>query len=193
MGKGMRFHAPQAKRMLAACLLGLPLEQRAPPPSQQGAASTRLLTVSVEACGSGKVLVRALQVDRDLTIGALKACVVERCVPSGGVRLFLGHAGEELAVDSRSLLASGVVDRATLVVVRLESRDALMRLFEDTGGSSRWKSKAGWGSAAPLSEWNGVTCGEGGCVIRLEWLFGNGLQGARREGLLVAIGKRVYH
>ena len=181
IGKGMQFHAPQAKRALAACLLDPPVERRTQPGGDNTTAA-QVLTISVEAFGSGVVIVPALQVDRDVTVSALKARIAKRCVSSGAIRLFVGHGGEELAVDARSLRTLAVPDGAALVLLSILPRETLSRLFGELCGSG-WRRSAGWGSSstAPLSAWHGVACSEAGAVVTLR-LDGNLLHGACTHG-----------
>ena len=114
VGKGMGFFAPQAKRALAACVLVLPME-----PIEPG--NDGLLTLSVEAFGSGKVIAPALRVDPDTTIGALRITVAKLCGVSTTrrIRLLVGHGGAEMKAeaDALSLGAFAVADDATVVVV----------------------------------------------------------------------------
>jgi hypothetical protein len=109
IGRRMRVFAPAGKRALATCLL----PRLIPEPS---ADHGRMWTVSVEAVGSGAVLVPALQIDRHGTVGALRA----RVAGTLSVRLFVGHGGAELAKqdDAQSVADSGLWDGATLVVVQ---------------------------------------------------------------------------
>jgi hypothetical protein len=109
IGRRMRVFAPAGKRALATCLL----PRLIPEPS---ADHGRMWTVSVEAVGSGVVLVPALQIDRHGTVGALRA----RVAGTLSVRLFVGHGGAELAKqdDAQSVADSGLWDGATLVVVQ---------------------------------------------------------------------------
>jgi hypothetical protein len=181
VGKAMQFFAPQAKWALAACFLPLPVNQRTPPHDDGYAAQ---LTISVEAVGSGLVIVPALQVNRDTTVGVLKALIEGRCVPvsSGAIRVFVGHGGEELADDLQSMRAAAVADGATLVLVRISPQETLLRLCEATGGG-RWHRQSGWGpsSTALLSAWQGVKCNGAGDVVTLT-LTNNNLRGACVQG-----------
>jgi hypothetical protein len=181
VGKAMHFFAPQAKRALAACFLPLPVSQRTLPYDDGYPAQ---LTISVEAVGSGIVIVPALQVYQDTTVGALKALIEARCVPvpSGAIRVFVGHGGEELADDLQSVCAATVADGATLVLVRIFPRETLLRLWEATGGG-QWRRQSGWGpsSTALLSAWKGVVCNEAGGVVSLT-LERNKLSGACMQG-----------
>ena len=200
IAKVMDFHAPRAKRLLADCLVGAPVPRH-------GGVTTHGLTVSVEAAGSGVVLVAALQVDPDATVIALKDLIMRstqgRVPPSDGVRLFVGHGGAELAVNARPVRAYAVPDGAVLVLVRVPSRETLLRLYEATHGLN-WCSGWDLSSTAPLPKWHGVGYNGAGNVVELK-LGNNGLCGAsslrHERGLIgaclktgvVAIGKRVYH
>ena len=167
----MQFWAPQAKRALAACFFHLP---RSAPHDDGDAAH---LTIQVEAVGSGIVILPALQVTWDTTVAALKARI-QGC--RGGIRLFAGHGGKELADDLQSVRAAGVAHGATLVLMSFSDQDTLSRLFEATRGD-QWYRRKGWGptSTAPLSAWEGVDCNGEGSVSALK-LVGNGVQGAYR-------------
>ena len=54
-------------------------------------------------------------------------------------------------------------------------RRVLQALYAVTGGEL-WKRKRGWMSAAPLSEWKGVTINSSGRVTEL-YLYENNLRG----------------
>jgi hypothetical protein len=166
--------APQAKRALAACFFHLLLDPRAAPHEDGDAAH---LTIQVEAVGSGTVILPALQVTWDTTVAALKARI-QGC--RGGIRLFAGHGGKELADDLQSLRAAGVAHGATLVLMSVPDQGTLSRLFEATRGG-QWRRRKGWGpsSTAPLSTWEGVGC-NGGCSVSALQLKRNGLQGEYR-------------
>jgi hypothetical protein len=170
----MQLWAPQAKRALAACFFHLPVDPR-PAPHEDGDAAH--LTIQVEAVGSGTVILPALQVSWDTTVAALKARI-QGC--PGGIRLFAGHGGKELADDLQSVRAAGVAHGATLVLMSVSDQDTVSRLFEATRGA-QWRRQKGWGpsSTAPLSTWEGVGCHLGGGVSALQ-LQCNGLQGAYR-------------
>ena len=55
-------------------------------------------------------------------------------------------------------------------------RDALMALYEETGGDSSWLESRHWGSSQPIGNWHGVEVDAEGRVVALE-LAGNGLHG----------------
>jgi len=175
VSKAMQLWAPQAKRALAACFFHLPVDPR-PAPHEDGDAAAHL-TIQVEAVGSGIVILPALQVTWDTTVAALKARI-QGC--RGGIRLFAGHGGKELADDLQSVRVAGVAHGATLVLVSISDQDTLSRLCEATRGG-QWRQLKGWGpsSTAPLSTWEGVGCNGGGGVSTLQ-LEGNHLRGAYR-------------
>ncbi len=172
VSKALQVWAPQAKRALAACFFHLPVDPR-PAPHEDGDAAH--LTIQVEAVGSGIVVLPALQVHWDTTVAALKARI-QGC--RGGIRLFAGHGGKELADDLQSVRAAGVAHGATLVLMSVSDQETLSRLFEATRGG-QWRRRNGWGpsSTAPLSTWEGVGLDGVGGVSALH-LTANGLQGA---------------
>jgi len=59
--------------------------------------------------------------------------------------------------------------------VTVSDRQALMDLYESTGGD-RWHNNSGWGSSAPLNSWHGIATDGQGRVIRVD-LFQNNLRG----------------
>jgi hypothetical protein len=174
VSKAMQFWAPKATWALAACFFCPPLDSR-PAPHKDAAH----LSITVEAFGSGSVILPALQVKRETTIAGLKARIIG-CQVLGGIRIFAGHGGKELADDLQSVRAAGVEDGATLVIVSVSDQDILSRLFEATRGD-QWRRQKGWGpsSTVPLTAWQGVDCNGGGRVIALK-LSSNRLQGAYR-------------
>ena len=54
-------------------------------------------------------------------------------------------------------------------------RTALIAIYQGTGGDA-WLKKTGWGTDAPLSEWQGVSVDEEGRVVGL-YLNNNNLVG----------------
>ncbi len=172
--KAMQFWAPQAKRALGECFVHLPVN----PPHDDPDATQ--LTISVEAVGSGTVLVPALKVSWDTTVGRLKAFIQAACAPvsQGDIRLFVGHGGEELTNDLQSVRTAAVPCSATLVLMVVSQEETLLCLFESTRGGN-WRQRTQWGpnSTAPLSAWHGVDCNGGGGVVALK-LGSNNLQGA---------------
>jgi hypothetical protein len=125
-----------------------------PAPHEDGDAAH--LTIKVEAVGSGKVILPALQVNWDTTVAALKARIQGRRVPVslGGIRLFAGHGGKELADDLQSVRAAGVARGATLALMVVSDQVTLSRLFEATRGG-QWRHRKGWGPlrCLPGKEW----------------------------------------
>lgn len=87
--------SPMAAVQLTACLFG------SNAPMSQTSDSSNYFQVSVEVIGSGKLLIRQLDVDKRMTLGALRAAVVQklhgrRSLPDvAQLRLFLGHEGRE--------------------------------------------------------------------------------------------------
>ncbi len=176
------FWAPRAKRALSACLV-IPAVQQHQLQSRLAARADdataaaidanhdrgRQLRVSVEAAGSGVVILPALSVDPHATVGGLKRLVVQSWgtstvvpppTPPVTIRLFVGHGGEELLGDAVLLRAYAVEDGATLALVRVADaeRDALVALFHATSGHG-WRLSENWASSsAPLSAWQGVSC-----------------------------------
>jgi hypothetical protein len=56
--------------------------------------------------------------------------------------------------------------------------DALIALFDATGGTTTWKTTTNWKSHKPLSEWHGIEMDETGRVVKAD-LSENGLSGER--------------
>jgi hypothetical protein len=188
--------APRAQAALAACLLGpgshRPHRHHGANEQHEGrgggGADPRMLRVSVEAVGSGIVIAPALSVARDSTVGELKELLLTRAVvnaPSAAaVRLFVGHGGPELCNDLLSLGASNVPDWATLVQVAVDEREVVAQLFTSADirgaperGSGRGSGLWGFELNVPLTRkstrgrgrpWKGLTCNEGGRLIKLK-------------------------
>jgi hypothetical protein len=96
-------------RVLAACLY-----QYTQQPHNE---DDRMWTVSVEAVGSGTVLIPALQLDPASTVGALRARISD-VKNKAAVRLFVGHGGPELTEAAETCVSdSSLSDGATVVVV----------------------------------------------------------------------------
>ena len=57
-------------------------------------------------------------------------------------------------------------DSETTTVLAIPQRDALMALYNATGGPS-WTIRTGWGTAAPVCSWYGVGCNAEGLVTSL--------------------------
>ncbi len=119
IAKRMDFWAPKAKRALATCLLDAPSDSIAG--IKNAVPSGALLTVSVEAVASGTVILPALSVDRETTVGRLKRLLkdVAKTPSSLALRLFVGHGGMELSDDARCVCEYDVPDGATLVQVTI--------------------------------------------------------------------------
>jgi hypothetical protein len=85
----------------------------------------RMWTVSVEAVGSGAVLIPALQLDPASTVGALRAKIAS--FKNGtAVRLFVGHGGPELKEAAETRVSdSSLSDGATVVVMAIVRRSYL--------------------------------------------------------------------
>ena len=69
-------------------------------------------------------------------------------------------------------------------------RESLMELFESTGGAE-WRNSSGWGSAASVCTWHGVTCSTtdaGVAQVTGIELFSNLLLGVLPDPLLPALG-----
>jgi hypothetical protein len=181
VAQAMQFFCPQAKLALAACFLHLPRVDAGTQPDDESDAAQ--LTLSVEAVGSGSVIVPALRVDGGTTVGALKALIDGRYLPAspGTIRLFVGHGGEELADDMQPIrAAAAVADGATLALVRVSPQETLIRLFEATGGDAGWwHRRHGWSSSftTPLPAWHGVVCDKVCGGVDALALSSNGLRG----------------
>jgi hypothetical protein len=63
----------------------------------------------------------------------------------------------------------------------LSDRNALMELFDSTGGD-QWKNNSGWGQGAPSNSWHGIQVNSRGRVTRVD-LFNNGLSGPLPESV----------
>ena len=146
VGKWLTFHAPHSIALLAMCLCD------ARPPSPPG--GERKVCVAVEAAGSGMVLVPALEVRREINVGALKAKIEQFMIDAtpGALQLALGHGNALFEDDgAQPFAAENIRDGGNMppLVVwhsRLSNRDVLMMLYHEQ-----------WGSAtAPLSDWEGV-------------------------------------
>jgi hypothetical protein len=104
-----RVHVSGTARALAACLY-----QYMQQPHNE---DDRMWTVSVEAVGSGTVLIPALQLDPASTVGALRARISD-VKNKAAVRLFVGHGGPELTEAAETCVSdSSLSDGATVVVV----------------------------------------------------------------------------
>ncbi len=71
--------------------------------------------------------------------------------------------------------ADSVSATAAVTVILDRDREALVALYEATGGPD-WVSSEGWLSDAPFSDWHGVTTDENGRVVEID-LGDNGLKG----------------
>ena len=74
-----------------------------------------------------------------------------------------------------SVRATGYGLTASATVTVDLQRDALLKIFDATGGSG-WREKTNWGTVQPLGSWYGVTTNAAGNVVEL-WLPSNGLVG----------------
>jgi hypothetical protein len=186
----MDFWAPRAKMALTACLLLGPQQEQHPNAVPADVAAAQLLCVSVEAAGSGVVVVPELRVHRDATVAELKEMLFKRGGGGGGddgdvpttttVRLFLGHGGAELSDDQQSLRAYAVPEGATLVQVPVDDCKVVAILMFGR-------------DEEPTSRWSGVTKNASGRVVALD------LEGAmiwehnRVEGVCVSLSACSFH
>ena len=146
VGKWLTVYAPQSIAVLATCLFD------ARPTSPSG--GERTLCVAVEAAASGIVLVPALEVEREINVGALKAKIEPFMIdaPPGALELALGHGNALFEDDGAQPFAAenirdgGKMPPLVVSHCMLSDRDVLMMLYHEQ-----------WGSAtAPLSNWAGV-------------------------------------
>jgi hypothetical protein len=113
LSRSLNVFAPDAKKLLAASVLG---EQ--PEAPQAAEENANQVTVSVENVGSGIIIIPALEINPDDTIGSLREAILS-CSTSLGVTLFLGHGGTELSDNNVTLRDAGVKDGSTIVVVQI--------------------------------------------------------------------------
>jgi hypothetical protein len=106
----------QARELLAKCILGAPRRVH-----QAAEENANQVTVSVEYVGSGIIIIRALEINPDDTVGSLREAILSRSTSLGslGIRLFSGHGGAELSDNNVTLRDAGVKDGSTIVVVQI--------------------------------------------------------------------------
>lgn len=122
IGKWLDTYVLKAKRLIGEFLLGDLLggagvapaasKERDPPDDKSTA-----MCLSVEAMGSGKLLVPQINVVPTSTIRELKHLIVSR-VPgfaTATTRIFKGHGGYELSRENQTLRAYGMQDGAVIV------------------------------------------------------------------------------
>ena len=111
------FYCPTARALLAAAVLGqqvgTPVDKAAPCatavaskcPPHGSSNNSNILTLSIEAIGSGIVLLRDLELSPHSRLADLKALISGRqpSVPAHRQRLFIGHGGAELLDDTTPL------------------------------------------------------------------------------------------
>ena len=114
LSRGLNFFAPDAKKLLAASVLGE--QPEAPQAAEENANQVR---VSVENVGSGVVIIPALEINPDDKVGSLRREAILSRSPSLSRRLFLGHGGTELSDNNVTLRDAGVKDGSTIVVVQI--------------------------------------------------------------------------
>ena len=188
IGRHLVCHAPHAKLLLAACLLGSPNSNSNHAQQQQHVVpditSAVTMRISVVAAGSGNPMIRSLAIDGETTVSALKveirALATTPPPADRDFRLCLGHGGTALQGGDGSLVAQGVRPGAVLVVIvdHLTQDQVLQRLYEDCNGR-KWRKSAGWCGPAPssLANWHGVTATRDGLhVVKLS-LECNSLEG----------------
>jgi hypothetical protein len=113
MAKRFKYYCPWVNGLLAECLLGAPRRVH-----QAAAQNANQVRVSVEAVGSGVIIIPALKVNSDDTVGSLREAILSRGT-SLGIRLFLGHGGEELSDNNVTLRDASVKDGSTIVVAQI--------------------------------------------------------------------------
>ena len=157
------------------------------------------ITVSVEAVGSGIIIIRALQVDPDDTIGSLRKAILSRSTSLGslGITLLLGHGGAELSDNNVTLRDAGVKDGSTIVVVQItlelylaRQKEAMRALYQLLPDGPKKVAAIARLNDRP-STWLGVKDVSGdGFILKLS-LSGNQLAGAipRELGQLTKLQK----
>lgn len=123
IGKWLDNYVLKAKRLIGEFLLG-----RLPGPADDETGSAmgeghgeseegRCVAVSVEAMGSGKVLVPHIEVLETNTIRELKLLIVSQApsLDATTTRIFKGHGGYELARENQTLFSYGMQHKATVV------------------------------------------------------------------------------
>ena len=193
LSRWLNVFAPDAKKLLAASVLGE--QPEAPQAAEENANQVR---VSVENVGSGIIIIRALEINPDDTVGSLRETILSRSSSSQSlleIKLFLGHGGAELSDNNVTLRDAGVKDGSTIVVVQItlelylarqkEAMRALYQLLPD--GPKKVDALAKLDNHP--STWLGVReVSSEGFILKLS-LSGNRLTGAipRELGLLTQL------
>ncbi len=81
-----------------------------------------------------------------------------------------------LSFDAHDPSGLSVTQETAITVSDNLDRDALVALYEQTGGPN-WRQRRNWLTDAPLGEWHGVEADDSGRVVELD-LSSNGLSGA---------------
>ncbi len=127
LAKWFKYYCPRVNGLLAECLLGAPRRVH-----QAAGQNANQIRVSVENVGSGIIIIRALEINPDDTVGSLREDILSRST-SLGIRLFLGHDGAELSDNNVTLRDAGVLDRSTIVVVQdylAQQRVVMAKLYQ---------------------------------------------------------------
>ncbi len=181
LSRWLNGYAPHAKKLLAASVLG---EQ--PEAPQAAAENANQVTVSVENVGSGIIIIPALEINPDDTVGSLREAIVSRSTSLGslGIRLFLGHGGAELSDNNVTLRDAGVKDGSTIVVVHItlelylaQQRIVMAKLYQLLPDGTRKDDAIARLNESP-SIWLGVRkVSPEGFLLELD-LYNNYLRGA---------------
>ena len=121
IGKWLDLYVLKAKRLIGEFLLGQNLfgsdKAGSEVPGGHDEGEGRRVVVSVEAMGSGKVLVPHIEVLDTNTIRELKLLIVSKVpsLPATTTRIFKGHGGYELARENQTLYSYGMQDKAIIV------------------------------------------------------------------------------
>eukprot|EP00750_Incisomonas_marina_P014052 INCI17593.1.p2 GENE.INCI17593.1~~INCI17593.1.p2 ORF type:complete len:359 (-),score=54.82 INCI17593.1:3271-4347(-) len=165
IGKWLDLYVLKAKRLIGEFLLGQNLfgsdKAGSEVPGGHDEGEGRRVVVSVEAMGSGKVLVPHIEVLDTNTIRELKLLIVSKVpsLPATTTRIFKGHGGYELARENQTLYSYGMQDKAIIVATTsMDDRTALTALFYVTNGPA-WDRSARkhWRNPnKPIQKWSRV-------------------------------------
>lgn len=130
--RSMNFWSPRAKHKLAA-LCGCVTNDIQP-------IDDSVMTISIEAVGSGCVIIPAVAINDNFTFGQLKELIFEKDVQYRGniIKLYSGHGGEELRENDLTPVSKSCVVNGTIItVVALSTKDVLTTVYTKFG-ASKW-------------------------------------------------------
>ena len=159
MAKRMDFWSPRAKKLLSQCVLGQTCQDEHHNSDSVSDIDDDALTISIEAIGSGLLIIPALCCSNTMTVRELKDNIMQR-VPSlinqtyFDIDLCNGHGGSILN-DENQLQELNIADNSVLTLVRIIcTKKALIKFCRSFDNFFSIANE--WHLDIPIKHWIGI-------------------------------------